>query len=410
MSTQWDRAGLEGALIEYKVKLGSTERDLKWRKSKDWGFTPKTNKPERNVFFLDISRTLPLDATAGYAKVAMTSNTEAGRETVLSNESIQDLSFVLGKHYTKARFTNTNVDESRDVGLLTKDCGEISQFHQGAGEDAILDMFKLLQDIPEQSLLIIDEVENSLHPQAQRRFVQYLIKCTKKKKLQVILSTHSPFVLDELPPASRIMLHSLADKKDIIYQVSTKYALNHIDDVEHPEIYVHVEDDEAIAMLWAILKTKTSQYDEYLKKIYPNVVGSYSVVKTLSDLALQSKLPYKSISIVDGDKRSECPRCLSLPGEIAPEKMVFEQLKELNWNKLDDRFGVGAGTLFKYLDDAMLIPDHHEWTTDIGNKIKQSKDTVWNVLVEEWCKQCLSNEEAEQFVQALQDEINRLAE
>ena len=26
MSTQWDRAGLEGALIEYKVKLGSTER------------------------------------------------------------------------------------------------------------------------------------------------------------------------------------------------------------------------------------------------------------------------------------------------------------------------------------------------------------------------------------------------
>lgn len=249
-----------------------------------------------------------------------------------------------------------------------------------------------------------------MHPQAQRRFVQYLIKCTKKKKLQVILSTHSPFVLDELPLASRIMLHSLADKKDIIYQVSTKYALNHIDDVEHPEIYVHVEDDEAIAMLWAILKTKTSQYDEYLKKIYPNVVGSYSVVKTLNDLALQSKLPYKSISIVDGDKRSECPRCLSLPGEIAPEKMVFEQLKELNWNKLDDRFGVGAGTLFKYLDDAMLIPDHHEWTTDIGNKIKQSKDTVWNVLVEEWCKQCLSNEEAEQFVQALQDEISRLAE
>lgn len=410
MSTQWDKDGLEGALIEYKVKVGDSEKDLKWKKTKDWGFTPKTNKPERNVYFLDISRTVPLDATAGYAKVAMTSNTEAGKETVLTDESIRDLSFVLGQHYIKGRFTNTNVDESREVGLLTKECGEISQFHQGAGEDTILDMFKLLQEIPEQSLLIIDEVENSLHPQAQRRFIKFLIKCTKRKRLQIILSTHSPFVLDELPPISRIMLHSLSDKKDIIYQVSTKYALSHIDEIEHPEIFIHVEDDEAIALLWAILKTKTSLHDDYLKIIYANVVGSYSVVRTLNDLAMKGKLPYKSISIVDGDKKTECPNCLSFPGCIAPEKMVFEQLKQKNWNKLDERFGIGAGILFKYLDDAMLLPDHHEWTTDVGNKIKQSKDYVWKVMVEEWCKQCLSDDEANQFIQALQSEIDRLTE
>lgn len=410
MSTQWDKAGLEGALIEYKVKIGATEKELKWKKTKDWGFTPKINKPERNVYFLDISRTLPLDATAGYAKVAMTSNAEAGKETILTDESIRDLSYVLGQHYTKGRFTNTNVDESREVGLLTKECGEISQFHQGAGEDAILDMFKLLQDIPEQSLLIIDEVENSLHPQAQRRFIQYLFKCTRKKKLQIILSTHSPFVLEELPPISRIMLHALADKKDIIYQVSANYALSHIDDIEHPEIYIHVEDEEAITLLWSIIKTKSSLYDVYLKKLYPNVVGSYSVVNTLNDLAVQKKLPYKSISIVDGDMRTTCPNCLSLPGDIAPERMVFEQLKEKNWNRLDERFGVGAGYLFKYLDDAMLIQDHHEWTADVGNKIKQSKDVVWKVMVDEWCKQCLADEDANQFIQALHSEIERLTE
>ena len=69
------------------------------------------------------------------------------------------------------------------IGLLTKSYGEISQFHQGAGEDSILDTFKLLQDIPNQSLLVIDEVENSLHPQAQRRFVKCLLKLSRVKKI-----------------------------------------------------------------------------------------------------------------------------------------------------------------------------------------------------------------------------------
>lgn len=410
MSTKWDKDGLNGALIEYKVKLGNTEQSLKWKKTKDWGYTPKKKKPQRNVFFLDISRTVPLDATAGYAKIAMNANAEAGREIILTEESIKDLSYVLGQSYSKGRFINTNIDESKEVGLLTKKYGEISQFHQGAGEDTILDIFRLLQEIPEQSLLVIDEVENSLHPQAQRRFVRYLIKCARRKKLQIILSTHSPFVLEELPQISRIMLQQLSDQKNIVYDVSTQYALNVIDDIEHPVMYIHVEDEEAIILFWNIIKTDKVIYEELTNKIVLLPVGSYSVVKTLNDLALDGKLPYNSISIVDGDKSEECPRCMSLPGNIAPEKMVFMDLHTKNWNRLDERFGIGAGTLFKYLEDAMLDTDHHKWTTYVGDRIKQSYDTVWNILTDEWCKQCLPENDKNDFIQLIKSKCDSFSE
>lgn len=405
MSTQWDENALAGAIIEYNVRLGNTSRNLKWKKTQDWGFTPKKNKPSRSIYFLDISRTLPLDATAGYAKIAMTANEEAGNGQTLNDENIRELSYILGQNYTNARFTGTNININREVGLLTKNCGEISQFHQGAGEDSILDLFKLLQDIPPQSLLVIDEVENSLHPQAQRRFVRYLLKLARQRKVQIILSTHSPFVLEELPSIARIMLVKLSDHKDIIYGISTQYALSSIDENEHPEVYVHLEDDEAVTFFWEILKKDTNRYEEFLKKFSTQIVGSCSVVGTLNELALQNKLPYKSISIVDGDKRNEYSNCISLPGDKAPEKMVFEDLKELNWNRLDERFGIGAALLFQYLDDAILLPDHHEWTIYVGNKVKMSKNTVWSIMVEEWCKQCLDDSTKEQFINSVSNSL-----
>ncbi len=406
MNTRWDERGLSNATITYNVRTGDESKTLKWKKTNDWGFTPKSAKPERPVYFLDISRTLPLDATAGYAKIAKTATEEAGREVELDTDYLANLSYVLGQSYSRARFTGTNVNTDREVGLLTNSNGEISQFHQGAGEDSMLDMFKLLQSIPAQSLLVIDEVENSLHPQAQRRFIKYLLKLTRVKKLQIILSTHSPFVLEELPPIARIMLVKLSDRKDILYEVSTEYALSTIDDIAHPELYVYLEDSEAVALFWEIMRNQRSNdYNEYCKKIKTTAVGNCSTVATLNLLGKKDKLPVNSLSIIDGDKKTEFPDCLALPGEYAPERQVMLDLKATNWNGLSERFGVGAGTLFSILDNAILLPDHHEWTTYVGDKIMQSKDAVWSILIKVWVSNCLNEQSASAFAQAIDDAL-----
>lgn len=406
VSTRWDENGLQNAIIEYKVRKGDQDVNLRWKKTNDWGFAPKKGKPERNVFFLDISRTLPLDATAGYAKVAKLASEEAGAVTELTPESLSKLSYVLGQSYGGARFVGTDVNVDRKIGLLTKPYGEISQFHQGAGEDSILDVFKLLQDIPNQSLLVIDEVENSLHPQAQRRFVRYLLGLSRVKKLQIILSTHSPFVLEELPAIARIMLIQLADRKEIVYDVSTNFALAIMDDEVHPDLYVFLEDDEAVALFWEILKQDAEHYDEYSNKISAHAVGSWTSIKALHELSRSGKLPYRSLCIVDGDKAAEVPDGLTLPGTQAPEKQVILDLQQKTWHALDGRFGIGAGSLFKYLDDAVLLPDHHKWTEYIGDHVKKSKDAVWGILVEEWCKQCADNEKISNFLQTVRSSLD----
>lgn len=102
VKTQWDQNSIEGAYIEYIIQEGDTTKITHWKKTNDWGYTPKKGKPQRHVFFLDVSRTLPLDATAGYAKIAKQSVTENRGNISLNDESIQGISYVLGREYAAA--------------------------------------------------------------------------------------------------------------------------------------------------------------------------------------------------------------------------------------------------------------------------------------------------------------------
>ena len=195
IKTKWDE--VSNITINFRIKLGNNVKELRITKpTKRWSIP--VQRPKRNVFILDISRTLPLDASAGYANIARQAINEIS-SAELDDEARKNLSYVLGRDYKKARFAKSNIDKNREIGVLTLPYGELSQFHQGAGEDTTFDTFRVLQNIPDHSLLIIDEVEASLHPKAQRRLVSVLLNLCRIKKLQILLSTHSPIYSKSFP-------------------------------------------------------------------------------------------------------------------------------------------------------------------------------------------------------------------
>jgi hypothetical protein len=346
---------------------------------------------KRNVFILDISRTLPLDASAGYAKIARLAANEVS-STALEDAFRERLSHVLGRNYTNARFAASDVNTKKEVGLLTREFGEISQFHQGAGEDATLDLFRTMEGVPNNSLLIIDEVEASLHPRAQRRLVRFLLWLSRQKRIQVIISTHSPYVLEELPLEASVLLLPGPTGLTVVYGATPEFALSRIDENVHPELTIFVEDREASTLLREII-VSDPRGPELQQRVAIAVVGPANVVKMLGALSAQGKLPYKkSLAVLDGDQETS-EGCVSLPGTEAPEVVVFTELKEKSYAGLDQRFGIGAGDLFTFLDDAQLDPSHHRWNTLVGDKLLRSSASVWELICNQWCK--LGSHEAE---------------
>jgi len=297
------------------------------------------------------------------------------------------MSHVLNREYTDARFALSDVDAKREVGVLKREWGEMSQFHQGAGEDATLDLFRIVQGLPNHSLLIVDEVEASLHPKAQRRLTRFLIWLSRQKRIQVLLSTHSPYVLEELPQEARILLLPGVTGLNVVYGATPEFALSRLDDDVHPDVNVFVEDREAQIWLREILSSHAETRDA-ISRIQITAVGPGNVVQIMGRLSSEKKLPYKSLAFIDGDYEN-LGVCISLPGAEAPERVVYSALKAKNWVGLPPRFGIGAGDLFTALDDAMLEPDHHKWNSMVGDRTMKSSTSVWETLCAEWCANCL---------------------
>lgn len=399
VETVWDR--IQGVKIDYRVKRGSNVESFKITKPTQRWRVPE-NAPKREVFLLDIARTLPLDASVGYARIARSAANEI-ESSDISDEFRARLSHVLGRNYSKARFATSNVDAKRQIGLLEREWGELSQFHQGAGEDSTLDLFRTLQGLPENSLLLVDEIEASLHPRAQRRLTRFLLWLARKRRVQIILTTHSPFVLQELPQEARVLLLPGPQGLSVLYGVSPEFAMSRLDDEVHPDLHVFLEDREAEILLREILAS-SPETAALLPRIETSPVGACNVVAMLGALAKAGKLPYKAVAIVDGDYSDK--NCLTLPGTLAPERMVYADLKAKGWSNLPVRFGVGAGALLTALEDAMLEPDHHRWNEMVGDQVIKSKISVWEILANEWCKTCLDPEDRKALASELETVAN----
>jgi hypothetical protein len=225
----------------------------------------------------------------------------------------------------------------------------------------------------------------------------------QESDVQTILSTHSPYVLEELPTEARILLMRDSTGMSCVYGASPEFALSKLDEILHPELSVFVEDRESMVLVRELIGCETDGH-QMISRISIIPVGASNAVGTLGQLGGNDRLPFRSLAVVDGDAETPA-HCFALPGRAAPERVVFEGLRANQWKHLPERFGIGAGNLIGYLEDAMLDPDHHQWPTQVGDRLLRSKASVWETLCIEWVKSCVTPSQKEQLINGIRNRL-----
>jgi predicted ATPase len=392
-NTIWDK--LKNINITYSYKEGTKTHIKSIRKPTDrWRGNPE--RPTREVDYIDLSRIQPVPARMGYRKLSNPTLREV-KSANFEQGVVDRISNIIGRKYESVRMALTDADTHRKIPVVGQK-GNImySGFHQGAGEITVTELMQV--EPKPYSLILIDEIETSLHPRAQRRLIRDLAEKCRQLDLQIILTTHSPYILEELPLDGRMYIIN-EDEKVVVRGVSPEFAMTKMDEESYPECDVYVEDSRSATLLKEIL-VKYSK--ESVLRCGFISYGSAQVGCSLGQMVSKRLFPRSSCVYLDGDQ-AVAVGCNNLPGEDAPERVVFAGLEERNWQGIADRLGRSYPEVVDACKRAITYINHKEWVKSVAENLVVSADSLWEALCFSWVASVLSVDEARKIIRPIED-------
>lgn len=218
--------------------------------------------------------------------------------------------------------TEDDFKEKQILFVSSDGINTYSEFNFGSGETSIIRMVAEMESLPDGALVLIEEIENGIHPIAVRRVVEYFIELAHRKKLQIIFTTHSDYAIDPLPSEA---IWACLDGKLQQGKLSIE-ALRAVTGRFDRKLAIFVEDNFAKTWIEYILRIKLNSGLEEIG-IFA-LGGDGNAVKIHESHALNPSIEFKSICIIDGDSKqsdNSKKKIFRLPGD-APESTVFNSV------------------------------------------------------------------------------------
>ncbi|MDX2078164.1 MAG: AAA family ATPase [bacterium] len=356
------------------------------------------------VIEFGIRRTLPASERTELTKYARKSFNVSEDITELINPDIKNAVLrVLGS--TTDEYSLTTI---RERGRTSSILGSIdsllsgrtskgitySEFNFGAGESSVIRMIKEIENAPSNSLILIEEIENGLHPIATTKMVEYLIDVAKRKSMQVIFTTHSQDALLPLPSQA---IWGIFDWKLVQGKLDIK-ALRQISGSIKTKLIIYTEDEFSKLWVDAMLRAYRSEDDKVVAmeavEIYA-VGGDDKAIKFNDTHNSDPAFKIPSICIVDGDVKQDLSiekNQLQLYGD-KPEEYILEKVISIlpeyggqlaiKISRFDD-----AEKIAKAIRDARSSTrDYHNLYSKIGQNLRFTPvSTIKNAFVSIWAE------------------------
>jgi len=201
-------------------------------------------------------------------------------------------------------------------------------YNFSSGEKALLNLFANFNTIIEKKdyVILIDEGEAFFHPNWQRKFITIFLDLTKllfpKKTIQLIITTHSPFIISNLPENNIIFFDRYTvNDQEVVDDNQNVGNCKVVKDINHKtfgaNIHILLSDNffmdnligefakTIIDDLFTFLTSDKSKYSgnltEQKAKDYINLIGEPIIKRYLTDLYYKKYTNNSDYEIIDNE-------------------------------------------------------------------------------------------------------------
>ena len=368
-------------IIDFDYSTPRGRRSMRWRRANSWNRSFHGRKggsqPERQVYLRTLSNLSNPSEVRGVLSLSRLNSVPT--ETQLTASQIEFAQRMLPR--LKYKEVVDLSSGAKNLLFAAREGGVVySELHMAAGERALL---RLSQEIAQldSALVLIDEVEAGLHPWVQQVLMLELQQLALRNNLQIIVTSHSPVILDSVPANGRVFL-------DRDTQGSVKVMPPYRDLIQdalygrsNDALNILCEDDVAEGILEGVIDVLGPRQNVRRESVrigrdtgadeFPAHATAFSKFGQIQNF----------VFVLDGDKRdstafdklrrvagSEIP-VFFLPSNDPPEVWLWNQIRE-NSAECSKELGVSKDTLVSLMDQADSVFDS---ASDGRSEIAKSK-------------------------------------
>ena len=325
-------------------------------------------RPQRNVFFAGVGLYIPKIEQRDFF-FRNSNRLEVTHSAIVTDRIRIWTCRILGHAYDSIS-SNTVIYSGREGNVVTvqRSGTNYSEANMGYGEGRTQYLINALELLPEKSLVLIEEPETSLHPSAQYELGKYLVDVACEKKHQIMITTHSEFILEALPSQSRVYLKKVEEGIYPIIGLTALQAKSLMAEGHIKALYILVEDNCAKAVLNEIIRRVDA---DFLRSIGIFPAGDADTIARTIRTLKSTGLPVAAVR--DGDKGDQPnENIFKLPGTLPPEKELFSN--EAVKDYIFSMYGVNLNDFRVGLEGV----DHHYWFERLSNYLNIDESALLN--------------------------------
>lgn len=292
------------------------------------------SKQKRPVFYFPIRSCIP-----DVEEITLKSpnvNTNAVTDINKINRILPVFCSIMGRAYESAHHVDTG--HLKHVGYNVDVNG--SNYHSlsmGAGEQRLLRLLEVLYNAPEKSLIVIDEIDLTLHTAALRELFTIMKRVARDKKLQIVFTSHRQEIMDFKDLNIRFIINT--SSQTFCVNNPTAQCYEQLTGISKKHLRVFVEDETSKHIVEQVLmQHKIKRYtDIIISGAAKNLIAIACAIEI--QLALNDENRKNNLFIVDGDeyvnaeeKQTQINKILTGDGEVIEERRrnVISVLSQYN--------------------------------------------------------------------------------